>query len=94
MGYPDFKNSIRDTTEHVPYDTGTAILASPLSKGRWDRCMKSLGDGARDIGLTISVWREVGPAQYKPFFISENSRLGLVWSVIMHRMKLFWKGNL
>ena len=49
-----------------------ALLASPQSKGRWDRCMKSFwGWYARDRSYT-SVWRELGPAQYKPFFISET----------------------
>lgn len=56
--------------------------------------MKSFGGWhARDIGLTPLCGERLALLNTSLSSYQKTSRLGLVWSVIMHRMKLFWKGN-
>lgn len=71
-----------------------ALLASPQSKGRWDRCMKSFwGWYARDIGLTPLCGESLALLNTSLSSYQKPPRLGLVGSVNMYRMKLFWKGT-
>ena len=99
LGYPDIKKSIRDTnqnhsTQNMSHRYGT--LGSPTCQSSvqgqvgqmYEKLLGMVGTGLTPLcGESLALLNTSLSSYQKP------ARLGLVRSVNMYRMKLFWKGT-